>query len=432
MRGIIVTTVLVLSNHTDVLEQALAARGHDVIAVMTRPAYQLRHHDGHRPPYPTRAVDSWQSFDAIARIGYEFRGRIDRIATTWEGAIVAAGFLRDRLGVPGMNMHTAVGVTDKAVMKDRLAAGGIPVARHRYVRTPADVYTAAAAGLGWPIIVKPLGGFGSTNTHSIDTPADLKAAEQRLFYTRLGSAPFFHAEPAFRALNDQHGFIAEQDLDPRFEYHIDQLWADGEPLYSIVGRYNTPPLQGMGTALGSVLLPHGSNDAIRLADLAHRAVRTLSVTSGFTHTEILQDRFGRPYVGEVAARPGGGGIQRTLFHAYGIDVPALLAADAAGQDLAVDVEPRPGAYGWIGPYAPDGRIREIAHPSAILRHPGVLEATVVAKPGDPGGMTGSTLWAGAVGHAYLTADTIDGVLALMPDVADAYSIVVDQPLPVGR
>jgi biotin carboxylase len=426
-----VTTVLVLSNHTDVLEQALTAQGHDVIAVMTRPAYQLRHRNGIQPPYPMRAVETWQAYDELVHIARQLRGGIERVATTWEGAVVAAGFLRDLLDVPGMTMHIAVGVTDKAVMKERLANAGVLVARFRYVRTAAEVYEVAPA-VGWPMVIKPLNGFGSTNTFVVDSPADLRAAEAHLLRTRAGASPFFGAEPAFLALDQQHGFLVEQDVQVFAEYHVDQLWDNGRPLYSVVGRYNMPPLKGMGTALGSVLLPHGSDDAIRMTYVAHHAVKALAVTDGFTHTEILADGAGRLYVGEVAARPGGGGIQRLLHHAYGLDVPTLLARHAAGDPLSVDLAPQSGAFGWIGPYAPDGRIREIATPAAILRHPGVLEATVVAKPGDRGGMTGSALWAGAVGHAFLTADTVDDVLALMPEVAHTYGIVVDQPLAIGR
>ncbi|WP_027345798.1 ATP-grasp domain-containing protein [Hamadaea tsunoensis] len=425
------TTVLVLSNHTDVLEQALLARGHDVIAVMTRPAYQLRHRADDRPPYRVRVVESWQAFEDIARVGNLLRGDVERVATTWEGAVVAAGFLRDLLDLPGMNMHTAVGVTDKAVMKWRLQDAGINVARFRYIRTPADVYEAAAH-VGWPMIIKPYKGFGSLGTFSVDTAADLRAAEQRLFHVPLGTSPFFSAEPTVRALADQGGFLIEQDLQPVAEYHIDQLWANGEPLYNAVGLYNIPPLQGMGTSMGSVLLPYGSDEAIRLSGLAQRAVRALAVRDGFTHTEILVDRQGRLYVGEVAARPGGGGIQRLLHHAYGLDVPSLLAQHSAGEPLTVDVEPRPGVFGWIGPYAPDGRIREIATVSRIMRQPGVLEATVVAKPGDSGGMAGSTLWAGAVGTAIVHAGSIEQAFARMTDAADAYGIVVDQTVTVSR
>jgi hypothetical protein len=425
------TTVLVLSNHNDLLERALLARGHDVIAVMTRPAYQQRHRADPRPPYRTHVVESWQAYDDIARLADNLRGAIDRVATTWEGAIVAAGFVRDLLDLPGMTTRTAVGVTDKAVMKQRLANAGIDVAPFRYVRTPAEVYDAAKH-IGWPIVIKPRNGFGSFNTTSVDTAADLRAAEQQLFHTPPGSSPYFAAEPAFRALGVQAGFLVEQDVQPIAEYHVDQLWADGEPLYGIVGLYNTPPLQGMGNALGSVLLPHGSDEALRHTGLADRAVRALGVVDGFTHTEVLADRHGRLYVGEVAARPGGGGIQRLLHHAYGLDVPTLLAQHAAGEPLAVDIAPRPGAYGWIGPTAPEGRIRQIATPAAIMRHPDVLEATVVVKPGDPGGMAASTLWGGAVGHAFLHGENLQRVITLMPEVADAYGIVVDQTVTAGR
>jgi len=69
--------------------------------------------------------------------------------------------------------------------------------------------------------------------------------------------------------------------------------------------------------------------------------------------------------------------------------------------------------------------------TAVMLHSGVLEATVAAKPGDPGGLAGSALWAGAVGHAFLRGDTVDEVFALMPQVTDAYSIVVDKTATVG-
>src|SRR5262249_42812533 len=138
----------------------------------------------------------------------------------------------------------------------------------------------------------------------------------------------------------------------------------------------------------------------------------LGIGEGFTHTEIYLDYAGRLIVGEIAARPGGGGIQRSLYHAYGIDVPALLAQVATGQPIKVDRQSRPGVVGWIGPYAPDGVITTIAGPEHIARQPGVIEATVVAKAGGQGGMTGTGLWAGAAGYAFLRGSTVEHVLQL--------------------
>ncbi|MEV0269848.1 hypothetical protein AB0H43_13805 [Hamadaea sp. NPDC050747] len=312
-------------------------------------------------------------------------------------------------------------------MKTRLADAGLPVARHRIATTVADI-ALAARDLGWPLVVKPLAGFGSTNTHIVYGPGDLDGMRQILDQPIAASA-WFATEPAFAPLTGQGGMLVEQYVDIHREYHVDACWTDGEPVYQIAGRYNVPPLVGMGGALGSVLLPADSPETEPIIRLAEQAVRALRIRDGFTHTELFHDYAGRLLVGEVAARPGGGGIQRTLHHAYGLDIPTLLMQSAIGQPIKADPRPRPGVYGWVGPYVPDGTITTIGAPEAIERQPGVIEATVAAKTGGKGGMTGTGLWAGAAGYAYLHGSTVDHVLQLMPNAVEAFAIRVQTHRP---
>jgi biotin carboxylase len=418
-------TVLVLSNQTETLERALLAAGQDVLVCLTEANAALR--AAADPPYPIRTVSRWSAYTELADLARQVRGDIDHVATVWEGAVVAAGLLRDLLDLPGPRTGDAVAVTDKAVMKARLRDAGIPVARYRLARTVADI-ALAARDLGWPLVVKPLAGFGSTNTHIVYGPGDLESMRETLSRP-VATSDFFATEPAFAALAQQGAMLVEQYVDIQREYHVDGCWAHGEPVYQIPGRYNMPPLVGMGGALGSVLLPPDGPEAEPVVRLAEQAARALGISDGFTHTEIYHDYAGRLLLGEIAARPGGGGIQRSLFHAYGLDVPALLAQVAVGQPIKADPRPRPGVYGWVGPYVPDGTITTIAGPEHIERQPGVIEATVAAKIGGQGGMTGTGLWAGAAGYAFLRGSTVDQVLQLMPRAVEAFALRVAPPRP---
>lgn len=414
-------TVLVLSNQNDTLERALVTAGHTVQVCLTDANAALR--AATDPPYPIRTVSRWTAYDEITDLAHRLRDDIDAVATTWEGALVAAGLIRDLLDLPGQRTGDAVAVTDKAVMKARLRDAGLPAARFRIGRTPADI-ALTARELGWPLVVKPTSGFGSTNTHIVYSPSDLDAIRDVLVRP-VYSSDYFITEPAFQALSDQHsGMLVEEYIDIQREYHVDACWTHGEPVYQIAGRYNVPPLAGMGGALGSVLLPPGGDEAAPVLALAEQAVRALGIGHGFTHTELYLDYADRLVVGEVANRPGGGGIQRTLHHAYGLDIPALLAQAAVGQNVKARLRARPGAYGWIGPYVPEGIITGIAGPEQITAQPGVLEATVVAKAGGQGGLTGTGLWAGAAGYAFLRGSSVEHVIGLMPGACEAFAIRV--------
>src|SRR5687767_11248360 len=163
-----------MSNHMPQIEQALLAAGKPVIVAMTNEHARLRAAATTGAlPYRVVTVSSWQAFDEIDRIAHELRGTVTSVATRWEGALVAAALVRDVLGLPGQSVREAVGFTDKAVMKDRLRRAGIPVAAHRVVRTPQDVADVAGEIGDFPVVVKPLRGFASTNTYVMESAKDL-------------------------------------------------------------------------------------------------------------------------------------------------------------------------------------------------------------------------------------------------------------------
>ena len=68
--------------------------------------------------------------------------------------------VRERFGIPGMDVATARNFRDKAQMKSVLRAAGVPCARYRL----ADSAAAAASfadEAGYPLVVKPPAGAGA-------------------------------------------------------------------------------------------------------------------------------------------------------------------------------------------------------------------------------------------------------------------------------
>ncbi|MEU8007235.1 ATP-grasp domain-containing protein [Catellatospora sp. NPDC049111] len=417
-------TVLVLSNHNPVLEDGLYAAGHDVVVCLTKPNARTRAQTD--PGYEVLAVSDWQSYTELAQLADHLRGRIDRVETCWEGAIMAAGLLRDLLDLPGLTLHQSAGFLDKAIMKRRLAAVGIDVARHQVITAVDQIPAAAEHVGGWPLVVKPMTGFASTNTYVIDSPDELRRLTAAgLFDTATPTSAAFTAEQAFLGLANQRAILVEEYIDVVTEYHADAMWQDGAVQYHLPGRYNTPPLTGMGATLGSWLIDPESADGSAVIELATAAAQALGMNTGFTHAEVFHSGDGRWLLGEIAARVGGGGIQQTIGHAHGIDVPALMATVAAGQPATATPANRPGVYGWAGTAVPNGTVRSCADVDSIRRHPAVIDATVAVRPGMRGGATSTGLWAGLAGVAYLHTDDTAAMRDAIDDIPGIYALTME-------
>src|SRR4029077_7035829 len=94
--------------------------------------------------------------DVVARVTAWLRGReVDRVLANWEVMVLTAARRRERFGVPGMTVDAVEGFRDKQLMKERVAAAGLRVPRSARVR-PAKEAHAAAARLGYPLVLKPI------------------------------------------------------------------------------------------------------------------------------------------------------------------------------------------------------------------------------------------------------------------------------------
>ena len=103
----------------------------------------------------------------------------DRIETIDEPLVEAAAALRESLGVPGLALRTARLCRDKVAMKSFLREHRIPCAQSTSVESAADAL-AFVEREGYPVILKPIAGFGSLSTSRCTSRQELDEALVRM------------------------------------------------------------------------------------------------------------------------------------------------------------------------------------------------------------------------------------------------------------
>lgn len=216
------------------------------------------------------------------------RGRnIDRVLANWEPLVILAARMRESWGLPGMSVDAVLGFRDKQLMKERIAAAGLRVPRSRRVQTEAGA-RAAAAEIGFPLILKPIAGAGSANTYRVD---DQRALEATL--------PLLRGVPV----------ASVEEFVEGTEFTYDAVCIDGVPQCENVLEYMPRPLiarsdESISPAQISVRDLDQPHVRPGLA-LGRAALKALGMGSGFCHMEWYLTRGGEAVFGEIACRSGG-------------------------------------------------------------------------------------------------------------------------------
>ena len=226
--------------------------------------------------------------DVLDRVSVWLRGKsIDRVLCNWEPLVLLAARIRERWGMPGMSVDAVRGFRDKQVMKERVVAAGLRAPYSFRVRTRAEAWVAAER-VGFPLIVKPIAGAGSADTHRVDSAAGLDSVLDRLGHVEEVSV--------------------EEFIDGE-EFTYDTICIDGKPVYENVVQYMPRPLEmrtkewlsPMQVTIRDLHRP----DVVPGIQLGRGVLNALGMGTGFTHMEWYLTRSGEAVFGEIACRNGG-------------------------------------------------------------------------------------------------------------------------------
>lgn len=241
--------------------------------------------------------------DVVARVHQWLRGRsIDLVLANWEVMVMTAARLRERFGLPGMTVDAVRGFRDKQVMKERVAAAGLRVPRAERVRTTRDAREAAER-IGYPLVLKPIAGAGSADTHRVDDDAQLEAALAKMLHVGEASC--------------------EEFVDGE-EFTFDTVCIGGAPAFENVAQYLPRPLVARTNEwISPVIITVRDLDQAKLADgiaLGRRVLGALGMGDGFTHMEWFRKADGEVVFGEIGCRPGGAHLVDQMNYTCDIDL----------------------------------------------------------------------------------------------------------------
>ena len=213
--------------------------------------------------------------------------RIDRVECLWEPGMLLAARLREALGVPGMSVEQTLPFRDKEVMKRRLDAAGVRTPRHASATTE-DQVREAAERIGYPVIVKPIAGAGSADTHRCDSRAELEQVLRRVKHVEEVSVEeFVEAE----------------------EFTFDTICAAGRLAFENVCLYKPRPLvQRQVESCSPQSFALRNLDQPELAEgrrMGRQVLDALGFVTGFTHMEWYRKPTGEVVFGEIGGRPPG-------------------------------------------------------------------------------------------------------------------------------
>ncbi|MEZ0070280.1 hypothetical protein ABIA32_006332 [Streptacidiphilus sp. MAP12-20] len=405
---------VILTSNSAPHAEILRERGQEVLLVV--PSSAPIGHDA----LAVRRVSAWDAYGELAQLTVDLTNAgVVSVTTTDERCLPPAAWLRSKLGLPGLSWESAVAGTDKHLMKQRLHAAQIPVARHLAV--PAlDQVPAAADALGWPVVVKLRVGASMLGTARLDSEQDFWLARYNNVFGPLQVPSGWDAAHLDVGLTDAPGgLMVEEALTLAAEYHVEVLRWAGEEVYVLPGRYNAPLLD-TPHVVGSVFLPTGSEEAREVAALARATADALGLKTGFAHVEVMLTTDGDFVVGEIGLRPGGGKLQRLVEHQHGVQPFALQADLAMGRRPLARLFPERDPIAWATPFAPPGLVTGVTPLADILAMPGVVEAEETLSVGDLSvGRVGTAVTAG---HVYATGPNAEVAMARAAQAAHAWQV----------
>lgn len=359
-----------------------------------------------------RLVGSKKLDEMVRQAGeWHAEQKFDGVITFSEAAVVAVAAIAEELGLPGIGIEAARCSRNKFLMRQAYEQAGAPSPAFRFVPELDDAL-AAATEFGYPVIIKPTMGAGSHFVFRVDTPEELA---ERYAQAKKGIQKMFWVAAEADGIDlGPQGLLVESFLDGR-EYLMEALgWDDEVYLGSVVDRITA---EG-GTFDDDV---HHAPTSLSDEDLAkvHRVVKAGAHAQGLwrsaMHAEVRFHQ-GEPYLLEIAARVGGGGLD-------------LIARMTGGYDpIAAVVDVGCGVFPSVRHYQPtgvhitamcllcdEGIVEHVDVPPEVSASAQVFLLKVTARPGDvirrpPNGNT-------VLGFLGTTGTSMDDALATMNDLA---------------
>jgi hypothetical protein len=307
------------------------------------------------------------SFDIIKKIVSQLvkEFEVENIIPLHEKSVLPAAMIRSIFNFPGMKFDEANCFVNKLKMKQEFSQANLPCANVRIMIGETKTYLEKLSNKK---VIKPIYGASSIATMMLD--------------------PGCHSE-LYSALKMVHSteesFIIENYLEVKNEYHCDSIFINGKVDFVSIAKYFNPVLEFKNKSLvGSYLIDSSHNHYEKLRNLNDQCLRNMPGLNKITHLEILETDAGF-YIGEVACRPAGAGVLKTIKHAYGVNLWEAylnLHIDGIHNTLPTYDNSLRTIHGWLIIPANAGKVVSLIKPEKLYGIAGVREVETHIKIGD--------------------------------------------------
>jgi biotin carboxylase len=390
------------SHFTHIRDYA-AARGERFLLVMSEPGWEADFVDGFAA---ADSSDISATVRAAEKLAAAERQPVRGVVTFSEHSVPAAAAVAAELGLPFVDQRTAETARDKYAMRRAFEHAGLRQPAFG-IATTVDAALSEARRIGYPLVLKPLFGGGSSHIRRVDEPADMVEHFERL---RSRAWSDLEYDPLHRRLADkyQEAYLLEQFVAGD-EVSVESIVVDGTT--HVIAIHDKPvPLDGpyfeeYFYATPTRLPPEVVEQVCAATATAHRAV---GIDIGGTHTEFRIGPDGQPSILETAARIGGGPLFQSVLSSTGVDMIHAVLDLALRQTPQLTPKPVPTPAGFCQFFAERaGTVRAIHGEAAAAAHPLVHELMIYPVQGDFVGVPPFVFQ--GYGHAFFTADTYEGL-----------------------
>lgn len=279
-----------------------------------------------------------------------------------EAGVLAAAQASQILGLRYISPDVALRCLDKGKMREAWEKSGLPQPRYAIAHSIGEV-SAAAALIGYPLIIKPALNCGSRGVSLVETPNDLPWATE------------------FAIANSRTNHYIVEEAIIGTEMTIEGLVKDGvaHVLAKSDKEHQAHPRFRVAMALN---YPARFNACqLKLADaVVQKAVTSLGIENAAFHCECIVNDQGI-YLIELGARGGGGHIFGQIVEAVsGVCMPQALAGILLGENIDIAPKSARGAcYKFFAP--PKGVFQGATGVDEAKHMPGILDFGFTMAPG---------------------------------------------------
>ncbi|KUL34516.1 ATP-grasp domain-containing protein [Actinoplanes awajinensis] len=249
-----------------------------------------------------------------------------------------------------------------------------------------DALIAAAAGMTYPLVVKPTDSSGSKGLSCVPEPAQLRAA--------IGTA---------RKNSFASEVLIEELVDGR-HYSLECFAQNGRPAFTVVTERIITPLPHMISVSHVTPAALGCSIQGRLLDMITAIFGELGHRSGPVNFDFVLTPAGDVHFIEMGARLGGNGMPLLASHAFGVNTVEAAIRLAAGEALDLGTHPRPRFVMLrILTAETDGTLVSVAGVSTVRALTEVTELRLFKAPGSR--VNRYTQAAHKLGYLILAADS---------------------------